>query len=187
MLKNLFFIFSFFISISSAQATSKGLPQLDFSTYPSLIFWSILSLLFLYLITTYVITPKISYVINDREQNLQNDLIKAKSIKEESDKILDEINNQLDKAKIDAKSLIDQSLVEADDESNNTLNEINAKINKKIEKTIQDIEKNKKNSINTLFKESFELSDLIISKTSGLKVNKSKLTNIIYKKTTLML
>ena len=93
MLKNLFFIFSFFISLSSAQATSKGLPQLDFSTYPSLIFWSILSLLFLYLITTYVITPKISYVINNREQNLQNDLIKAKSIKEESDKILDEINN----------------------------------------------------------------------------------------------
>ena len=187
MFKNLFFIFFFFISINSAKATSKGLPQLDFSTYPSLIFWSILSLLFLYLIMTYLITPKISNVINSREQNLQNDLIKAKSIKEESDKILDEINTQLDKTKTDAKSIIDKSLVEADDESNNTLNEINAKINKKIGKTILDIEKNKKSTLNTLLKESFELSDLIISKTSGLKVNKSKLSKIINHKTTLML
>ena len=71
-----------FLIVNPAYSEGKGLPQLDFTTYPSLIFWSILSLLTLYLIMAYVITPKISNVINNREQHLQNDLIKAKALKE---------------------------------------------------------------------------------------------------------
>ena len=80
---------------SPAYSAEKGLPQLDFTTYPSLIFWSILSLLSLYLVMSYVITPKITDVINDREQHLQNDLIKAKALKKESDDTLEKVNAQL--------------------------------------------------------------------------------------------
>ena len=79
--------------------TSKGLPQLDFNTYPSLIFWSIISLIFLYLIIALLITPKIASTLNNREQHIQNDLIKAKSLKTESDQIVNELNNQLEKTK----------------------------------------------------------------------------------------
>ena len=35
--------------------------------------------------------PKISLILNNREQNIQNNLIKAKSIKEESDTIIDKL------------------------------------------------------------------------------------------------
>ena len=106
MIKYFNLALSTFLLVSPAYSAEKGLPQLDFTTYPSLIFWSILSLLSLYLVMSYVITPKISDVINDREQHLQNDLIKAKALKKESDDTLEKVNAQLDQTKIDAKSII---------------------------------------------------------------------------------
>ena len=94
MIKYFNFILSTLLFVSPAYSAGKGLPQLDFTTYPSLIFWSILSLLCLYLVMFFVITPKISNVINDREQHLQNDLIKAKTLKKESDVTLEKVNAQ---------------------------------------------------------------------------------------------
>ena len=44
---------STFLIVSPAYSAGKGLPQLDFTTYPSLIFWSILSLLILYFVMSY--------------------------------------------------------------------------------------------------------------------------------------
>ena len=159
---------STFLLVSPAYSAEKGLPQLDFTTYPSLIFWSVLSLLSLYLVMSYVITPKISDVINDREQHLQNDLIKAKALKKESDDTLEKVNAQLDQTKIDAKSIIEKAVSESQINSEKIIKDLNFKLNEKIEKSLKDI-----------FNEAFELSDLIISKTTNIKSNKSKLTNII--------
>ena len=155
------------------------MPQLDFTTYPSLIFWSILSLISLYILTAYVITPKISNVINDREQHLQNDLIKAKSLKKESDDTLEKVNSQLDQTKLDAKFIIEKAISESQTSSEKTIKDLNLKLNEKIEKSLNDIDKEKSIVLKDIFNEAFELSDLIISKTTNIKSNKSKLTNIL--------
>ena len=99
MFKYLNLVLSTFLFVSPAYSEAKGLPQLDFTTYPSLIFWSMISLLCLYFLMSYVITPKISNVINNREQHLQNDLIKAKALKKESDDTLEKVNAQLEQTK----------------------------------------------------------------------------------------
>ena len=165
--------------VSPAYSEGKGLPQLDFTTYPSLIFWSILSLISLYLLMAYVITPKISNVINDREQHLQNDLIKAKAIKKESDDTLQKVNAQLDQTKIEAKSIIEKAISDSQINSEQILNSLNLKLNEKIEKSLKDINKEKYLAFKDVLNESLELSDLIISKTTNIKSNKSKLTNIL--------
>ena len=54
----------------------------------------------LYLIIALLVAPKIASTLNNREQHIQNDLIKAKSLKTESDKILNELNEQLEKTKM---------------------------------------------------------------------------------------
>jgi F-type H+-transporting ATPase subunit b len=73
--------------ITFASDKKTGLPQLDFNTYPSLIFWSIISLVIGYFLMAYLVTPQIKSIINLRETNIQNDLIKAKTSNEESEKI----------------------------------------------------------------------------------------------------
>ena len=55
-----------------------------------------------------LVAPKITSTLNNREQHIQNDLIKAKSLKTESDKILEELNAHLEKTKIDSKLLIEK-------------------------------------------------------------------------------
>ena len=172
-----------FLFVNPAYSQSKGLPQLDFTTYPSLIFWSVISLLSLYLIMSLIITPKISTVINDREQHLQNDLIKAKAFKQEADDTLNKINIQLDKTKIDAKSIIEKAVSDSNISSEKTLKDLNIKLNNKIDKSIRDIEKDKNKILKDVFNEAYELSNLIVSKTSGLKADKNKLKNILKQET----
>ena len=179
MIKYFNLVLSASLLVSPAYSAGKGLPQLDFTTYPSLIFWSILSLLSLYLVMSYVITPKISDVINDREQHLQNDLIKAKALKKESDDTLEKVNAQLDQTKIDAKSIIEKAVSESQISSEKIIKDLNFKLNEKIEKSLKDIDKEKSIALKDIFNEAFELSDLIISKTTNIKSNKSKLTNIL--------
>ena len=170
---------STFLFVSPAYSAGKGLPQLDFTTYPSLIFWSIISLLSLYLVMSYLITPKISNVINDREQHLQNDLLKAKAFKNESDDTLKKVNAQLDQTKIDAKSIIEKSISDTQINSEKIVKDLNIKLNEKIEKSLKGVNKEKSIILKDIFNEAFVLSDLIISKTTNIKSNKSKLTNIL--------
>ena len=50
---------------------------------------------------------------------------------------------------------------------------------RKIEKSLKDIDKEKSIILKDIVNEAFELSDLIISKTTNIKSNKNKLTNIL--------
>ena len=179
MIKNSNLVLFIFFFVSPAYSAGEGLPQLDFTTYPSLIFWSVLSLLCLYLIMSFVITPKISSVINDREQHLQNDLIKAKALKKESDENLEKVNFQLGETKIEAKSIIEKAISDSKNNSEKVLKDLNFKLNEMILKSLNEINKEKTKVLEDIFKETFELSDLIIDKTSNMKSNKTKLTNII--------
>ena len=67
--------------------SKAGLPQLDLNTYPSLIFWSIISLIIGYFLMAFIVTPRIKSILNLRETNIQNDLIKAKASNQEAEKM----------------------------------------------------------------------------------------------------
>lgn len=179
MLKINFTFFLILISNPLSANTEKGLPQLDFSTYPSLIFWSIISLVLMYLIMSFLITPKISSILNNREQHIQNDLIKAKSVKTESDQILEKLNHQLEKTKIDAKSIIEKSLTESQIFIEKTKVDSNIAISKNLEKSLLKINDIKKEANEQIRKNILELSELVITNTLGLKLNKTKLLNIL--------
>ena len=86
-LKNILVLFILSSISGFAYASQKGLPQLDLETYPSLIFWSIISLLIGYILMAFIVTPSIQSIINLRETNIQNDLIKAKTSNEEAELI----------------------------------------------------------------------------------------------------
>ena len=67
--------------------------------------------------------------------------------------------------------------------SEKTLNDLNFKLNEKIDKSLKDIDREKSLALKEIFNETFVLSDLIISRTSNLKSNKTKLTNILKQET----
>ncbi len=180
--KLIFFILSIeFLLLRSVNASEKsaGLPQLDFSTYPSLIFWSIISLIALYLVMSLLITPRISNIFNNREQNIQNNLIKAKSIKEESDLIIKKLLNEQEDARSKARKLIEESINETKVILEKKESEISIKLNNKISETMSNLEKQKEVKIKELLENVSMISQMIIKKIVNIKINNIKLEGII--------
>ena len=112
-LKNILFLSILSTNSGFAYASEKGLPQLDLETYPSLIFWSIISLLIGYILMAFIVTPSIQSIINLRETNIQNDLIKAKNSNEEAQIIKNTLSNKQEEIKLNSQNIINQAISEA--------------------------------------------------------------------------
>ena len=55
-----------------------GLPQLDLTTWPTQLFWLVVTFAIMYLLMSVMVTPRIRYVLEDRQQRITNDLEKAR-------------------------------------------------------------------------------------------------------------
>lgn len=64
-----------------AGAASGGMPQLDFTTFPSQIFWLIIALTVLYYILSRTALPRIAGAIEERHDAIEDDLDRAAEFK----------------------------------------------------------------------------------------------------------
>jgi len=65
-------------------ASTPGMPQLDFSTFPNQIFWLVVTLVVIYLILNRVALPRIASVLADRSGSIQRDLDQAEDMKRQA-------------------------------------------------------------------------------------------------------
>ena len=105
-------LFTYNSYVAQADDGKAGLPQLDFNTYPSLIFWSVVSLIIGYILMKYLVTPNIKSILNNRETNIQNDLVKAKTSSQETEKIKENIINSQKELKSRSQLIVNQALSE---------------------------------------------------------------------------
>tara|TARA_B100001175_G_C19465924_1_gene619085 strand:+ start:60 stop:494 length:435 start_codon:yes stop_codon:yes gene_type:complete len=133
-----------------------------------------------------IVTPKISFIINNREQNIQNNLLKAKLLKEESDLIINKLKLEQDKARNEARKKIESSIT-----SNKALIEKSDKdfsksIAKKINETTDNINLEKTKKITELLQNSSSIAEKIINKVIDINVDKKEL-NIFIKKSSVLI
>ena len=128
-----------------------------------------------------IVTPKISVSLNNREQNIQNKLMKAKSIKEDSDLILEKLNKEEEEARSKARNLIEQSIKESKINLEKIDQEITDKINLQINTTLKKLNSEKESKIDELIKNSSSISEMVIKKIADIEVNKDTLEKIINK------
>ena len=156
-----------------------GLPQLDLSTYPSLIFWAIISLVLGYILMRYLVTPNIKSILNLRETNIQNDLVKAKSSNQEAEKIKETILKNQEDIRLKSKTIIDQALTESKNIIENADNEISKKMNLKILETEKKLINLQDNVINEIVNNADEITAKVINKLSTITQNKSSIKQAI--------
>lgn len=163
-LKNILFLFILVTNSGFAIASEKGLPQLDLETYPSLIFWSIISLLIGYILMAFIVTPNIQSIINLRETNIQNDLIKAKNSNEEAQIIKNTLSNKQEEIKLKSQNIINEAISEAKTLLDNSEKKISNKMNIKILEAEQKIYKSKNEVISELLNNAEDITRDIIQK-----------------------
>ena len=84
------------------------MPQLDFTTFIPQLFWLFLSLSFLYFILSRIALPRISDVIEERNDTITDDLDEAKALSIEAEKVVNELKSKLEDAiSSSQKSLMD--------------------------------------------------------------------------------
>ena len=86
----------------AAGEQSGGLPQLDIATWPNQLFWLLITFTILYLLMQFVVTPRISVVIEGRRDKIAGDLEKAKEADAEAKEMQVTYEKALASARADA-------------------------------------------------------------------------------------
>ena len=165
-------LFTYNSYVAQADEVKAGLPQLDFNTYPSLIFWSVVSLIIGYILMKYLVTPNIKSILNNRETNIQNDLVKAKTSSQETEKIKENIINAQTELKSRSQLIVNQALSEAKKDIEKKEKDINLKLNEKIVKAEKQITDTQKLVINEVISNAEVLTAKVIQNLTDLKYDK---------------
>ena len=158
--------------VAQADESKGGLPQLNFNTYPSLVFWSVVSLFIGYVMMKYLVTPNIKSILNNRETNIQNDLVKAKTSSQETDKIKENIINSQTELKSRSQSIVNQALSEAKKDIEKKEKDINQKLNEKVVKAEKQIMDTQKLVIKEVISNAEALTAKVIQNLTDLKYDK---------------
>lgn len=98
----------------AAAEQSGGMPQLNFDTWASQIFWTALALFILYKILSKTILPRISGALEDRHNAIVDDLDRAEELKREAETAKETHRKGLAEARANAQKIIDQQQAEID-------------------------------------------------------------------------
>jgi F-type H+-transporting ATPase subunit b len=173
------FIVLFTFLSSNSFAADKGMPQLNPDYWVSQIFWVMLIFGTLYVILWKTILPKINENLENRKSQILADLDEAQELKDQSEKKISEYNMILNKAKQDAKKILDETKKKINFDIENKNNQFNLEIEKEIENAEKEIKTLKLSSIKDINKISIETSSEIVKKIAGTEVNASSVSAIV--------
>lgn len=154
------------------------MPQLDFSTYASQIFWLILFFGILHVLLARFNLPTITKVLENRQQIISSNLVDAENFKNQAMSTKDNFSSELEQAKTSASILLDEILQNIKIKETDAI----AKLEKKFEKQAKESEEN----MNLLRSQSYEqivevavtVSDEIIKNLTNLKINTKKIQEV---------
>ncbi len=177
----LFLTSIFIINVETviASEAKTGLPQLDLNTYPSLMFWSIISLIIGFALMKYLVTPNIKSILNSRETSIQNDLVKAKTSNQESEKIKQSIIKSQDDIKSKSQKIISDAILESKQSIEKNEKEISAKLELKVSEAEKKIIDTQNTVINDVINVAEEITADVVKKFTDIKYDKSNVKKAI--------
>ena len=167
------------VKIANASEAKTGLPQLDLNTYPSLMFWSIVSLILGFILTKYLVTPNIKSILNSRETSIQNDLVKAKTSNQESEKIKQSIIKSQEDIKSKSQKIISDAILESKQSIEKKEKEISAKLELKVSEAEKKIIDTQNTVINDVINVAEEITADVVKKFTDIKYDKSNVKKAI--------
>jgi F0F1-type ATP synthase membrane subunit b/b' len=136
-------------------------------------FWAVISLIIGYFLMSYVVTPTIQSILNLRETNIQNDLVKAKASNQENEKIKENIMNHQKEIKSRSQKLINEAMSVSKSTIEKTESEISKKVNLKISKAENNIQETQKKAISEVINNADEIIIEIVKKFTNINYDKS--------------
>ena len=96
-------------SNNTAEASSGGMPQLDFSTFSNQAFWLIVTVTCLFMMVRFLIIPRMDNILANRRKVIEEDLIGAEKFKEAAEELSKSITEEIDESRVRANDIIGKS------------------------------------------------------------------------------
>ena len=160
-------IFIFVLPLSGAYAEgqkSAGLPQMDISTFPSQLFWLIITFTALYLFMWKFVIPRLSTTIEERKDKISNDINDAENLNSEASKILENYDDKINSASLESNEIVSSSKATMNEYLDKLKKDNEIKINAMITESEKKIHQQKQQSEQEIKKATIETIKSIISK-----------------------
>ena len=158
------------------------MPQLEITTYPSQIFWLVISFLLLYLIMSRIIIPRISSVIKSRETEIINNIHISEQMYKDTEIINDEYEETKKNIENEARQIINHLKETTNKKITKSTELLKKRLEQKLEKNEQEFINKKKKALKEINKISLNLSEEILKKLSNKKkIKKNTLKHLIKK------
>tara|TARA_X000000368_G_scaffold334918_1_gene272398 strand:+ start:160 stop:708 length:549 start_codon:yes stop_codon:yes gene_type:complete len=143
---------------------SAGLPQMDISTFPSQIFWLVVTFSILYIFMWKFVIPKLRITIEERKDKISNDVNEAEKLKSEAEEILNKYESKISSSNQDAQKIITEARNQSDEYIDKVKKENEAKITSMIEDSNMKIKEQEKKSKSEIEKATLETIKSISAK-----------------------
>lgn len=155
---------AFMPSIGLAESQGGGLPQMDISSFPSQLFWLVITFGALYLFMWKNAVPKLRNTIEERQDKIAIDLNEAEKIKSIAEKVLKEYEHKMSNASKEASDIINNAKIKADTMLENIKKDQEKKLNDALDSTRIKIKQQEIESKNQIEVSTIETIKLISSK-----------------------
>ena len=154
----------------AAGGESQGLPQLDFSTWPTQIFWLIVTFAIGYILMARMVVPNIGAVLEERRERISSDIEQAKAADADAKSMQSTYEAELAEARTKAADAAKQALDEAKAENEKAEAELSAKLAKKIKTAETKLAKAREEALAGIDEAAQETVADIASQVAGVKV-----------------
>ena len=151
---------------NSAEASSGGMPQLDFSTFPNQAFWLIVTMLCLFMMVRLLIIPRMDNILANRRKVIEEDLVGAEKFRDAAEELRESITLEVDTARIRSNEIISKNKKKAKLNQIKGFNEASEMTTKLLQDSDKVINKMKKEAVQQVEKISAEIAPEIIKKMS---------------------
>ena len=155
------------------------MPQLNPEFYLSQLFWLIITFSFLLIFLWKISLPRISAVLEKRESKINNDIITAKKIQTEAEKIQIDINEKLQNTRDQNNEMVKKLSIDFQNKTSEKLKQVEKELLKKMNESPVIIENNKNKSLKQIDDQLIIITKLILSKLSSIPINHEKIKNEI--------
>ncbi|HKY95618.1 MAG TPA: F0F1 ATP synthase subunit B' [Kiloniellales bacterium] len=104
------------------------MPQFDFSTAPSQLFWLVVTFFVLYLLSWRVVLPRIDQVMQARQKKIDDDLARAERLKSEAAAVIADFEKTLAEARSEAARVMKEASDAAAQEAAQRIAAFNAEL-----------------------------------------------------------
>ena len=160
-------------SALAAVDSSGGLPQLDITTWPSQLFWLVVTFVIGYILISSLVAPSISSVLENRSTKISNDLETAKKAQDNAKEVYTSYEESLSEARSQAAIAAAKALEEAKAETASRDAAINKKLAASAKKAEARLSEMRDEALSSLEDLATETSQKIIAELTPVKVTKA--------------